>query len=166
MIPKILRCNEALLRRRQAKGCLAEHQARAPFPSLPPTPPCFAALPTEVILRSLTLLRHRDVSYSNTENATFKTSDEAATGKLDSKLSLNSSLIISRRKSTVVWHFQLNSRQRLQAQIHSESLTNASSIAHTISQRLRTLKKIPPELMPLGEHVLTIPRAWANESCE
>ena len=27
--------------------------------------------------------------------------------------------------------------------------------AHTISQRLRTLRKIPPELMPLGKLVLS-----------
>lgn len=30
-------------------------------------------------------------------------------------------------------------------------LIDTCSIAHTISQRLRTLKKIPPELMPLGK---------------
>jgi hypothetical protein len=30
-------------------------------------------------------------------------------------------------------------------------LTSNDRVAHTISQRLRTLKKIPPELIPLGE---------------
>jgi hypothetical protein len=30
------------------------------------------------------------------------------------------------------------------------TLITTPSVAHTISQRLRTLKKIPPELIPIG----------------
>lgn len=33
-------------------------------------------------------------------------------------------------------------------------------VAHTISQRLRTLKRIPPELIPLGK----LPRSLASDS--
>jgi hypothetical protein len=33
-------------------------------------------------------------------------------------------------------------------------------IAHTVSQRIRTLKKIPVELVPLGAYIFGIKSCW------
>lgn len=39
--------------------------------------------------------------------------------------------------------------------VEEEKILTRGSTAHTISQRLRTLKKIPPELIPLGRQSST-----------
>lgn len=57
------------------------------------------------------------------------------------------------------WHFVERRTQRYELLISSSSKTIKSTIeiwlrfckAHTISQRLRRLKRIPPELIPLGK---------------
>ncbi|KAL4777442.1 hypothetical protein BDW60DRAFT_172901 [Aspergillus nidulans var. acristatus] len=51
---------------------------------------------------------------------------------------------------------------RMQPTRPSFALPKEGQSAHTISQRLRTLKKIPPELLPLGMQLPVIAsRYWA-----
>jgi hypothetical protein len=85
-------------------------------------------------------------AYRGNEDEAHGEEAHAGAGKLALELNVCTTITDCgyRRRSTAVFHNQLGWQ--------SKSNSNTVNAAHTISQRLRTLRKIPPELVPLGEY--------------